>query len=286
MQGVAKFQEDIRLEQRSAADRDYRPQYETLLDDLVESSGLAELWLTLGWHDIKQRYRRSVIGPFWITIATLIFVGIMTFLYSALFNESFVSFLPFAAAGLVMWGLISAALTEGTRVFIDQSAAIKQLPLPLPVHVLRMLWQQFVIMLHNAAAILLILILMRQSVNFKIILVVPAMALVLVNLSWISILLGVIGARFRDVPIIVSSLMPIVFLATPVFWKPDMLPANRVWVADFNPIANFIEVVRAPLLGSAPAASVWLACIVVAVAGWAITSVLYGRCRNRIALWV
>src|ERR1700691_5917329 len=141
MQWVAKFQNEFALWKTPARDRDSKPRHETLVDDLIESGRLSGLWLTLGWHDIKQRYRRSVIGPFWITIATLVFVVIMTFLYSALFNESFTAFMPFAAAGLVAWGLISACLTEGTRVFIDQSAAIKQLPLPLPVHVLRMLWQ-------------------------------------------------------------------------------------------------------------------------------------------------
>mgnify|MGYP006151529417 CR=1 FL=1 len=28
------------------------------------------VWSALGWHDIRQRYRRSVLGPFWIVIAT------------------------------------------------------------------------------------------------------------------------------------------------------------------------------------------------------------------------
>ena len=34
-----------------------------LLRALVEGLARWELWATLGWHDIKQRYRRSVIGP-------------------------------------------------------------------------------------------------------------------------------------------------------------------------------------------------------------------------------
>ena len=39
--------------------------------DLRTGFSQRELWLHLGWQDIKQRYRRSVIGPFWITIATV-----------------------------------------------------------------------------------------------------------------------------------------------------------------------------------------------------------------------
>jgi ABC-type polysaccharide/polyol phosphate export permease len=196
------------------------------------------------------------------------------------------AFLPFAAVGLVTWGLISACLTEGTRVFINQSAAIKQLPLPLPVHVLRMLWQQFAIMLHNAVAILLIIVVMRQPLNLNSVLVLPALLLLLVNLCWIALLLGIISARFRDVPIIVGSLIPIIFLATPIFWKPEMLPLSRAWVVGLNPIANLIEVVRAPILGSPPNVAVWLTCIVFAIVGWTITIAVYSRCRHRIALWI
>jgi ABC-type polysaccharide/polyol phosphate export permease len=286
MLGVARWRADYASWDRPKPDRDAKRRYEALIADLIASGSLAELWLTLGWHDIRQRYRRSVIGPFWITLATLIFVGLMTFLYSTLFNESFVSFLPSAAAGLVTWGLISACLTDGTRVFIDQSAAIKQLPLPLPVHVLRMLWQQFIIMLHNGAAIVLVLAVTRQAPSLNTILVVPGMALILVNLCWMAMLLGIIAARYRDVPIIVSSLMPVVFLVTPIFWKPNMLPAGRAWVVSLNPVANLLEVVRAPILGIAPNLSVWLACMALAIAGWAMTAALYGQCRNRIALWV
>jgi ABC-type polysaccharide/polyol phosphate export permease len=32
------------------------------------------IWNMLAWQDIKQRYRRSVIGPFWLTISTAIMV--------------------------------------------------------------------------------------------------------------------------------------------------------------------------------------------------------------------
>ncbi|MET0199645.1 MAG: ABC transporter permease, partial [Rhodococcus fascians] len=46
--------------------------YKRAFRDLKTGFNQRELWLHLGWQDIKQRYRRSVIGPFWITIATAV----------------------------------------------------------------------------------------------------------------------------------------------------------------------------------------------------------------------
>ena len=208
-------------------DSNIGPEYNSLFVDLFDSVRMAEAWLVLGWHDIKQRYRRSVIGPFWITIATLIFLSIVTLIYSTLLRQNLRVFLPFTATGLVAWGLISACLIDGSRLFIDQSVAIKQLPLPLPFHVLRMIWQQLVIMLHNAAVIILIMVVVRHPVNWNALLALPAIVVMIINLCWISILFAIIGVRFRDVPIIVNSVVPILFLITPIFWSPGMLPVSQ-----------------------------------------------------------
>lgn len=51
--------------------------------DLTDGFARHELWLHLGWQDIKQRYRRSVLGPFWITIATGTTAVAMGGLYSS-----------------------------------------------------------------------------------------------------------------------------------------------------------------------------------------------------------
>lgn len=142
------------------------------------------------------------------------------------------------------------------------------------------------IMLHNSAVIVLVAIFIGAAPNLNIILVLPAIALLLINLCWMALLLGIISARYRDVPIIVGTLMPIMFLATPIFWTRDLLPGDRSWVVEFNPIANMIEVVRGPVLGTAPPPTAWLACILAATVGWTTTMAVYGRCRYRIALWV
>ena len=150
----------------------------------------------------------------------------------------------------------------------------------------RLLWLQFVIMLHNAVVIVPISFFTGQAPNHNIILILPALALLLINLCWMALLLGIISARYRDVPIIVGALMPIMFLATPIFWTRDLLPGDRSWVVEFNPIANMIEVVRGPVLGTAPPSTAWIACILAAILGWTVTITVYGRCRHRIASWV
>lgn len=68
-------------------------------DDLSAGLNARELWLHLGWQDIKQRYRRSLLGPLWITIATGVTAVAMGLLYGELFHMDIKSFLPYVTLG-------------------------------------------------------------------------------------------------------------------------------------------------------------------------------------------
>ena len=112
--------------------------------DLVDGYRRRELWLHLGWQDIKQRYRRSVLGPFWITIATGTTAVAMGGLYSKLFHLELSVHLPYVTLGLIIWNLINASILEGADVFVANEGLIKQLPTPLSVHVYRLVWRQMI----------------------------------------------------------------------------------------------------------------------------------------------
>ncbi|MBM1175082.1 ABC transporter permease [Microvirga arabica] len=254
--------------------------------DTIEGLKRGDLWVYLGWHDVKQRYRRSTLGPLWITLATAIMVAGMTVVYGGLFRQELKTFLPLVASGLVIWGFISGCISEGVNVFISASSTIKQLPAPLTVHVFRLVWTQFIYFLHNLVIVPVVVVIVGLPVSPTMLLVIPALFLLIANVTWICLLLGAIGARFRDVPLIVQSFMAALFMITPVLWQPSFLPPERQWVAFLNPFTYLVEIVRAPLLGNAPSLSMWLVTIAMAVGGGACATLLYSRSRAQIAFWV
>jgi ABC-type polysaccharide/polyol phosphate export permease len=256
------------------------------VSDIVDSLKRADLWVFMGWHDVRQRYRRSTLGPFWITLATMIFIGLMTVVYSALLRQDVYDFLPFVAAGMVIWTMISGCLTEGTNVFISAAAVIRQVPAPLPVHVFRLLWQQVIFFLHNVVVIVLVIIVLQLPVNAATFLVIPGFLVLVLNLGWIVLALGSLGARYRDVPTIVQSFTPGLFIVTPVMWPMTILPPERRWVAAVNPFTYFIDLVRLPMLGQVPDPSTWGVCLLIAGAGWLLAIRVYKRARGQIAYWV
>ena len=96
-------------------------------------------------------------------------------------------------------GFISTALTEGCTNFIQADAIIKQLPIPLIVHVLRPIWRNVIILAHNFAIFPIVLFVMDRPVTETIWLALPGFLLLLLNLTWLSTALGVVCARYRDI---------------------------------------------------------------------------------------
>ena len=98
--------------------------------DLASALQNMRLPLFLARSDIRQRYRRSTLGPFWITISTGVMIACLGFIFGKIFKSPISEFLPFLAAGLILWGFISQVITEATTVFVSSEAIIKQLPIP------------------------------------------------------------------------------------------------------------------------------------------------------------
>ena len=255
------------------------------LQDIVEGARAVHLWGLLGWQDVRQRYRRSTLGPFWITISMGALVGGLGFLYAGLFKIGVADYLPFIAVGFVVWGLVSSLLTEGCAAFISAESIIKQVALPLSIHVYRTMWRNFIILAHNAIIYVIVAVFFSVQPGWTGFLALPGLALLCLNGVWMGLLLGLVSARFRDVPQIVASVVQIAFFLTPIIWKPELLP-ERALLLDLNPFFHFVEVVRAPLLGHVPGLTSWLAVLGITVGGWLVTLVMYRHFHWRIPYWV
>lgn len=257
------------------------------LFDVIDGLQRVSLALYLAKADIRQRYRRSTLGPFWITISTGIMIGTIGLIFGNLFKSPISDFLPFLAAGLITWSFISQTITEGTSVFVSAEKIIRQLPLPLFTHVLRMLARNFYIFLHNIVIFPLVLVFVKRGMHIEGLLCIPGLAILLVNLLWISLILGIVCARYRDLTQIVNSILQVFFYVTPIIWMPSLLAARAdLMILDPNPFYHLIQIVRAPLLGESPSTLNWLYSIGFAILGWIIAIWLFNRYRKRVAYWL
>ncbi|WP_442978150.1 galactan export ABC transporter permease subunit Wzm/RfbD [Rhodococcoides yunnanense] len=268
--------------------------YRRAFGDLRTGFNQRELWLHLGWQDIKQRYRRSVIGPFWITIATGVQAIAMGLLYSVLLDIDLRSFLPHVTVGLIVWNLISAAILEGGDVFVANEGLIKQLPSALSVHVYRLVWRQLLLLGHNLLIYVIIIAIFWPpgGLHWTVVFAIPALVLILLNAVWVSILFGIIATRYRDIAPILGSFVTLMFFMTPIVWTTSGLEsmggeaANRAKLVEINPLFHYLDIIRAPLIGEDQQAYHWYIVLGFTVVGWALAILALKKYRARVPYWV
>jgi ABC-2 type transport system permease protein/lipopolysaccharide transport system permease protein len=245
-----------------------------------------ELWMTLGWRDVQTRHRRSRIGPFWNTLSLAFVATCIGSLYGGIMAHPMSDYIPHLVTGYMMWTFLQALVIEGKDAFVSNASAIREIAVPGTVYVYKLLWKNLVILGFNSLVYVAVLVLFQVWPFPNILLVIPALAIVVLNGIWVGLLLGLINVRYRDLGQLVPNAMRLAFFLTPILWYPDSVTGLRTIFVDFNPFYYFIEVLRAPLLGQSPSLLIWTVIAAITIIGWGITVPVYAHWRRRIAFWV
>jgi len=256
------------------------------LQDLSEGTRNWRIWYVLGISDVRQRYRRSLLGPFWITLSIGIQTLVMGLLLSYLFRIDLHRYFPFLCMGIVIWNFISSTINEGANCFILTGPVILQVKRPLWTYMMQTLWRNVINFGHTVIVFVVVAAIFRivPSVNY----VVAPVGLVLLatNLAWMSLAAGLLSVRFRDLPMLIQTALPLLVWLTPVFYHPDQLGPTTRMIIELNPLTHMVEIARAPFLNQMPAFSSWLAAVGVGFFGWLMTFALFVRVRARVPFWV
>lgn len=255
------------------------------LEEITLGLRIPRLWALLGWFDIRQRYRRSTLGPFWLTISTGILVTTLGFLWSTLFKIDYKEYMPFFAIGHVIWGFIAMQLADAGTGFTQFEHILKQVRLPLSVYILRVIARNLIILAHNFIIVIIVMAIFRPNLGWDTLLFFPGIVLLTLSLIFVSLTVAILCTRYRDIQPIVQNITTIAFFITPIMWKPETLN-KHMWIADFNPLAHLIAIVRLPLLGQEPTSASWIISIITTMIFMIISISLLQRYRTRITYWL
>lgn len=255
------------------------------IDDWKKGIQKVDYWWGFGLLDVLLRYRRTFLGPIWITLTFAITASGLGFVYSTLFKVEAGSYIAYLISGLATWMYVSGMINDGCTVLTRTSGIVKEENIPIFAHTLRSVTSSLVVFCHNGVVIVIGAFIFSDNVSLVMLLALLGLILVTLNGIWLTMLLGLVCARYRDLSPLITTLVSLMFLVTPVFWYRDML-GGRAVIADSNPFFHLIEVVRAPLLGSIPATSSYIFCVVSLFVGFTLALIASHNLRHKIPFWV
>jgi len=270
------------------AAHDWRGRFAMAAKDLLETAQLWRLVWTLSLLDIRLRYRGSVLGPFWLTLSTAVMIAALGFLYSRLFHTDIQTYLPFLSLSLVLWNFLQNMTGDGCTCFTSSESMIRAMRMPLSLHAARVVVRNILVLAHNVIVIVAVFLIMGTVPGIYSFTIVPAFALWVVDGFAISLMLGVLCARFRDIPPIVGSIMQIAFFISPVIWSPTILAHRGIGIVlvKWNPFYALLEIMRGPLLGARVDLENWAIALGYSALLLCLAAISFTRARPRIAYWV
>ena len=241
----------------------------------------------LGLQDLASSYRRSSLGPFWLTIGVAIQIVTIGLVFGLIFGSPLEEFLPFLAASLIIWGFFSASILDGSMAFVSGEAMIRQLPIPHHIHIIRALWKNILMLAHNVLILPLIFLAFLKAPTWNLFLLVPGFLLTSLFLFSATYTLALVTTRFRDMQQIIASLMVVVFYITPIIWQPSLIPSGTAHLLlGLNPFYHFVQILRLPILGQAPTFENWSLAMLLTLISGLVAYLGARKYKNRLAYWV
>jgi lipopolysaccharide transport system permease protein len=255
------------------------------ITEYIKAYLMKDTWLYLGIQDIKIRYRRSVLGPWWVTISTAIMIIALGFLWTNIFVTETKTYMPFFAVGYVIWTWISSQLADSVTGFIQFENTIKQTDLPFPIYIFRITIRNLIILIHNFVVVALVIIFIGNGFNENIIYAIPAIAVIQLLIVMLSTCVAIFCTRYRDMNQVIMVILQIAFFFSPILWQPSSLKGHKE-IINYNPIYHWLEIIRQPLLGYQPSNISWIFVICNLISISLLCFYLLGKSRSKIAIWL
>ena len=243
-------------------------------------------WSYLSYFDLKLKYRRTFLGPWWVVLGIAISATAMCFLWSTIFSLDWKSYLTYLFSGFIIWMWISQQIIDAPEVFSDAAQYIKAYPNNPLFYVFRHCFSSFLLFLHHIPLIILISLFVNHKIDLIVLFSLPlGLLIVFINSILFSSNIGMLAARYRDIDPLIKSLMPPMLLLTPVLWKPEMLGAYLSYVY-INPFTYFVGILRNDLIGLDFDIYIWIGALIITIFQLLFFLILYSKKNKRIVFWV
>ena len=253
--------------------------------DLLAGCRAWRRWLILGWHDFRLQHHRTVIGPLWQALQLALWITGLALIFGTGFRRGVENYIPYLTVGLICWNILSSSLLAGPQVFHKNANLILNLNAPLSLYVYRELVVILGRTLFQLPVMCLVLPFFDVPISLTMLWAIPGVIAILLTGIWVMMVGAIIGTRYRDFKHAMSSIMRFLFFASPIVWGP--VPGTaRGLIALYNPVAHYLEVVRAPLLGQMPSLTSWGVVLFCTLVGYPIMIVLFNRYRASIVFWL
>jgi ABC-type polysaccharide/polyol phosphate export permease len=246
--------------------------------------GEIQIAFYLAYSDTRARYSRSLLGPLWLVFGTLIGVWGLGLIWSNFFGIERKDFIPQLTMGYILWFYISGVISDSSGLYIRNNALIKNTPTLLWRLNFELLLRHFINLIHNLLVLLIVLLTYNSEIDWVMLSSLVGFLVLSIALFFVSIIISILGARYKDIEPLISAVMPIIFFLSPIIISTKQQVLATYF--KFNPITHYLAIVRDPFFMSLPSLESVITCATLTLIITIAAVYLYSMNSDEVAYWV
>ena len=244
------------------------------------------LWHELALSKIRARFNRTVLGPLWEILGSLVLLLFLGFLWAKLWNKNFLDFFTYLYIGFTLWRVILSSVTDANMLLsLSYINIIKNIYLHPFVLCISSSYKNCITLLLNLPIIFFILVLAGKFSVISLFYCFFFLLIFFLSNICITYLFSVLCLRYRDLEHTINVFFGILFFFTPIIWELDQL-GDKIFLVQPNILFHYIEFFRSGLINSSVNLSSFSFVIIFTIILIIITLYLSSRIKNKINYWI
>jgi len=235
--------------------------------------------------EITRRYKRTFLGPLWISISLGMFSIIISVVWSKLWGQNFREYLPYLLAGMIPWTYFATSIAEACQAFPAGASLMLNREYAYTRQIYIILGRNSIILMHNLLVYFIVALFCQINLGFNTLALIVGFLALLVNTFWVALVVAIYALKYRDMAPIITILLQIAMFVTPIMWPVSVLNEKNYFLVDYNPLYHWINISKAALLGETFNINSLFIGIVTSIIGILLAIYIYSLNRKKLTYW-
>ncbi len=218
-----------------------------VIDEFIQLIHYRDLIFLMVGNILKNRYKRSVLGIFWMLLNPLLQTIVLTIAFGTMFKSSLPNYAVYLLSGLLAWNFITQTTQYAMSAMAYGGGLLKRIYIPRSTYIVAAVGNGLINLLVSIGSLVVIILFLAHPITLAW-LFLPVSILILTIFSLgLALLLSTASVFFTDTIDIYQVLVQALFFLTPIMYPASILPAELSQFLALNPFVILIEIFRIPI---------------------------------------
>lgn len=218
-----------------------------VIDEFFQLVRYRDLICLMVGNILKNRYKRSVLGIFWMLLNPLLQTIVLTVAFGTMFKSSLPNYAIYLLCGLLAWNFITQTTQYAMGTMAYGGGLLKRVYIPRATYIVAAVGNGLINFLISIISLIIIAIFLAHPITPTWLFLPVSVLILMVFALGLALLLSTASVFFTDTVDIYQVLIQALFFLTPIMYPPSILPTELNQLLAFNPFLILIEIFRVPI---------------------------------------